>query len=146
MSADYAPGTVAVATVRGVPGVRVIRGGATSGAFTDYWFADRLIHGSASHFHESVVTDVRPLVALDPTNYPTLDVAEHFRAHGLPAFADAWAAQTRPPKPAEPTGLGAVVEDAAGYWWVSASHDNRRQWYRDNVRSGWRDYADGVES
>jgi len=35
-------------------------------------------------------------------------------------LADQIEAQTKPPKPAEPTGLGAVVEDADGMRWVQA--------------------------
>lgn len=75
----------------------------------------------------SSVTDIRPLAVLDPEDRE--DAVRALRAfHGIrPESAgsddvsDAAASLrllTRPPKPEEPTGLGAVVEDAEGVLWV----------------------------
>jgi hypothetical protein len=47
--------------------------------------------------------------------------------------------QTTPPRPDEPTGLGAVVEDADGYHWTCAVHENRRRWWNP-LHGGWVDY------
>ena len=71
------------------------------------------------HWHESQVTVVRPLVVLDLVNAPTTeDVGRVLREGGFGNFARQIEAQTRPPKPAEPTGLGAVVEDREGDLWL----------------------------
>lgn len=45
-------------------------------------------------------------------------VGESYCAVRLRRIADQFDAQNPPPKPAEPTGLGAVVEDKAGRTWV----------------------------
>lgn len=52
------------------------------------------------------------------------------------------------PKPDEPTGLGALVRDAAGEAWVLAEPGDRRQpWRRLGSKGGWRhwDHIDAVE-
>lgn len=80
---------------------------------------------------------VRPLVVLDPEDgdalFPILrqvrDTA--FKAGdtypGMTAFTEAFQAALRslvaPPKPDEPKGLGAVVEDADGRRWVRTDGD-----------------------
>ena len=64
-------------------------------------------------------------------------------SQNLRALRDQIETQTKPPKPAEPTGLGAVVEDARGRKWVRADID-REPWFSDE-RTGedcWRAYAD----
>ena len=55
----YEPGTVAVATVRGVEGVRVMRDAGGG------WWSPRLIGGGWKHLNENV-TDIRPLAVIDP--------------------------------------------------------------------------------
>lgn len=50
----------------------------------------------------------------------TLRASDYISDRGL---ADQIEAQTKPPKPAEPTGLGAVVEDADGLRWVRVADD-----------------------
>jgi hypothetical protein len=118
----YEPGTVAVATVKGVKGVRVVRG---EGLFADKWYANRPVAGSDTSFYDAVVTDVRPLVVLDieqaygcwaEKRDPALIVARlrNTRSVAALAIADQIEEQTRPSKPEEPTGLGAVVEDEDG--------------------------------
>jgi hypothetical protein len=50
-------------------------------------------------------------------------------------------ARPTPPRPEEPTGLGAVVKDADGYLWTCAVNENRRRWWNP-LQGGWCDYAD----
>lgn len=121
---EYEPGTVAVATVRGVEGVRVmyvVGDLLGSGA----WLSSRYVHGGRSH-GPGEVTDVRPLVALDLGDNPSY-VAKLLRrvveedglgAHTFDYLANQIEAQTKPPKPPEPQGLGAVVEDSEGRRWT----------------------------
>ncbi len=127
----YEPGAVAVATVRGVKDVRVMRG---AGIFQNHWYSNTPVTGSLTSFSDAEVTDVRPLVVLDPDNREdavslarVLD-AEFARRgwanDGTPApdVIDAVHAAlrtaARPPEPPEPTGLGAVVKDRSGDRWV----------------------------
>lgn len=126
---DYEPGTVAVATVRSVEGVRVVR----------VPRRDELVWMQITEryaWHESAdVTDVRPLVVLDLpqpgelgiTPYGTVmclrQAAKAIGAKHLDDIADQIEAQTRPPKPDEPTGLGAVVKDRNDDRWVRAGND-----------------------
>lgn len=116
---EFAPGTVAVATVRGVGGVRVMRY-AEPGGCVD-WFASGVVEGSTGHRDEHV-TDVRPLVVLDLDGQDVPSLLRHLRGspgcHFCAPMADQIEEQTRDPKPAEPTGLGAVVEDSRGHWWL----------------------------
>jgi hypothetical protein len=116
----YEPGQVAVATVRGVPKVRVIRDG-----HKDAWLSGAIIDGFQWHLERTQVTDIRPLVVLD------LD--EHLSAGGFDwpaivgvlrapgdsgrytreAIADQIEQQTKPPRIPEP-GLWGVVEASVG--------------------------------
>ncbi|HET7406250.1 MAG TPA: hypothetical protein VFJ21_03825 [Mycobacteriales bacterium] len=113
----YKPGIVAVATVRGVPNVRVFRTETFFEHDRHVWASSTLANSAAWHL-ESDVTDVRPLVVLD------LDASERaaLRKRALESFdfrsstVAAIEQQTKPPKPAEPTGLGAVVEDDGRKW------------------------------
>lgn len=114
---EFKPGTVAVATVCGVPNLRVFR--------YDHGFELRWQTTGFTTHNDADVTDVRPLVVLDLAEQP-------FPASGVDKFienlrsgsiarewvADQIEAQTKPPKPTEPLGLGAVVEDAEGRRWV----------------------------
>ena len=84
----------------------------------------------------------RPLVVIDPEDREQVErLATEFLtcARSLPATINAVAdtmqaalrefANPRPPKPEEPTGLGAVVEDAEGNRWVLYTHpDNHAPW------------------
>ena len=145
-AATYPVGTVAVATVRGVEDVRVVR---VAGGSTGHWCSADLI--DTWHFHsDPVCTDVRPLVVLDLSD-PAFVVAAlksaadggEVAAHGYQPWPGRGALrdlayrieeQTRPPKPAEPTGLGAVVErkgvrfvrNPDGVW---VSEDDRLFWH-----------------
>lgn len=121
----YEPGTVAVATVRGLPNVRVMRVAHTG------WVSSPETKGPFVHL-ESEVTDVRPLVVLDLNDEErallrrvvTTDYT--FRLGTLQAVK----AQTKPAKPPEPQGLGAVVEDAAGNQWVRAARKSGNSWHK----------------
>jgi hypothetical protein len=99
---DYAPLTVAVATVRGFKGVKVFRIDAG-------WHSVDTVAGCLFH-PDSRVTDVRPLVVLNPDS----DLMRRFMrySHEMCSVSrdlrDEIEAQTKPPIP-EP-GLWAVVE------------------------------------
>lgn len=129
---EFKPGTVAVATVRGVPNIRVFRSvGALS---TCVWsVAEGIPH---TRLTEDSVTDVRPLVVLDlddPYLYgcsavvkdPAKIVAalrdtNSVAAHGIARQIEA---QTTPPRIPEPSMYGVVSsEDDCGlttYFWHS---------------------------
>ena len=107
---EYAPGTVAVATVRGVENVRVMWDGVD-------WVGAK-VHHSYEHGMEDV-TDVRPLVVLDPEDDADVKrLCEAYRSvdHGVGTMPmqKALRALVRPPKPAEPTAIGSRVEEANG--------------------------------
>ena len=144
---DYEPGTVAVATVRGVPDVRVMRR-------EDHWASVTHPYGVNVH-SDDLVTDVRPLVVLDLGAWLPEYVAmfpEWLRSKEADApsgsllcyLANEIEAQTRPPRIPEPTGLGAVVEMVNGdkvirtsnpdFPWVLA-HDPSRNAYH------WTEYG-----
>lgn len=123
MTADYKPGTVAKATVRGVPDVTVMAGYGTSEPrlrwlTTDERLVDELNDGWYFAFD---VTDVRPLVVLDLGDLAVLkrawentEVAMK-EGHTLPfilqGLRDEILRQTKPPRIPEP-GLWGVVEAA----------------------------------
>lgn len=74
--------------------------------------------------------DIRPLVVLDlegigsPQNVVrTLRWTNMVPVEVMSAIADQIEAQTRPPKPAEPTGLGAVVKDSRDRVFVRIERD-----------------------
>jgi hypothetical protein len=78
------------------------------------------------------VTDVRPLVVVDPEDREQVDrLRETVFAQGcfLNGPVSEWQAALRefanptPPKPAEPFGLGAVAVDANNVTWVLAGRD-----------------------
>ena len=140
----YEPGTVAVATVRGVPNVRLMSVGAGG-----EWLSGENAAGWHEHGRRDV-TDVRPLVVLDITDPRRViaDLTAAIEATGngtvsrnLRVLRDQIEAQTKPPKPAEPTGLGAVVEDAKGNRWVRA-FSLRLAWTDTLFEEDNREYAD----
>jgi hypothetical protein len=93
--------------------------------------------GPGDFFYDREVTNVRPLVVLDPEGAGMcLEVFKKDIA-SLCTDSTAWPkmlrdveAQTSPPKPPEPTGLGAVVEDRAGDRWIRVEWGN--PWCRAN--------------
>lgn len=125
----WAPGSVAVATVRGVPDVRVFKLAGGDWAHASVTFADDDLAGIFNDISgDDLVTDVRPLVVLDLDGWDVGQLIEALSAPicatiGSRFVADQIEAQTRPPKPPEPQGLGAVVEDSDGQLWVRAGDD-----------------------
>lgn len=126
----YEPGTVAVATVRGVPNVRVMRYVITSGE--RMWLSGHRVDGVVVH-GDSYVTNVRPLVVLDLDD-PAAFAADLRWSHEEWAsrdfanwLADQIEAQSKPPRIPEP-GLWGVVE---------AAYEGRR------IQSKWVRMLDG---
>lgn len=140
---EYQPGIVAVATVRGVPNVRVFR------LPEGDWAHAAEVPGSDTNMFNDIseaeqVTDVRPLVVLDPADE---HVAGFLRSAGASVYythdvVRQIEAQTKPPRIPEP-GLWGVVEatweagDGKGlrchwihnhYGWVSEVHDLTKKW------------------
>lgn len=154
MRQQYEPGTVAVATVRGVPNVQVVRCLAYD---TPQWFCPLYQESDERNGwwpDDDEVTDIRPLVVLDPEDVAqvrVLNLALGGTLRDHEAVASALRSLLPPPKPPEPTGLGAVVEDAEGHHWVraffpgaDASSDDWRRGdtpYHSNERE-WHRYAD----
>ena len=110
----YEPGTVAVATVRGVPNVRVVAHYGTSEPRLRWFTNDERAQGSAGDgWHMYDVTDIRPLVVLDLED-PKFTVAalrdtlpEKARDHDrlnieVLRLARQIEAQTKPPRIPEP--------------------------------------------
>jgi len=109
------PGTIATATVRGRPSVRVM---ATSDGDTGTaWMSATPVKSFTWHPDE-LVTDVVVLTAAEVT---AADLAALTNTGGatLLALRDKLAAaQLPPPKPAEPLERGSVVLDVDGRRWV----------------------------
>lgn len=163
---DYEPGTVAVATVRGVKGVRVMR--TTHGSLSSYGWVSDAIAGGTRHHPLHRVTDVRPLVVLDLDGSPEPATLLRFigrmladgrsgyerESQWLAGLAEQIETQTKPARPAEPTGLGAVVRGLGGrkFVRVCSRHpgDDGYDWRADGAlgsdssNRAWRD-IDAVE-
>ena len=126
------PGTIATATVRGRPGVRVM---ATSdGETRTAWMSPTPVKSFTWHPDE-LVTDVVVLTAAEVT---AADLTALTNAGGetLLALRDRLtAAQLPPPKPAEPLKRGAVVLDTQGRPWVRAAASGvNRAWVQFETR------------
>lgn len=156
---ECAPGAVAVATVRGVKGVRVFR--YTTGG----WVSGERVNATRLH-GDHVVTDIRPLVVLDldPTlitedmgarrNEPQRfvdmlrEAADNFfsteAARLARKVADQIEAQTRPPRIPEP-GIGHFVNARK----PDRTHANfvritKRSWVELGDGGGW-DWDDLID-
>jgi len=92
----------------------------------------RWISDTEGQGYPGPVANLRPLVVIDPEDRDQVArlvvlLGEHgwrpTEAHGLRAalreFAD-----PKPPKPDEPTGWGAVVEDRDGWYWTLVAPDS----------------------
>lgn len=171
----YEPGTVAVATVRGVPNVRVMHLADAAGAglaVGTKWISQSGVECYYAH-REDQVTDVRPLVVLDPddrqqaerfargyiavhqySKTPWGEREQESRDTIISAVQGAFRSLTAPPKPPEPTGLGAVVRgrDGREFVRVCSRHpgDDGHDWRADGAlgsdssNRAWRD-IDAVE-
>jgi hypothetical protein len=119
MSAKHEPGTVATATVHGIEDVRIFRASASAKNDTGFWVANRPSPLTVPKDEE--VTDVRPLVVLDPEDRSS--AARLLQAYGdqyttwtpdldgpnVDRLQDALRSLTKPPRIPEP-GLWGVVE------------------------------------
>lgn len=89
------------------------------------------------------VVDVREGLVTDVSD----DGLFHLAGHGWMPTTLSVATRTitilSSPKPDEPKGLGAVVEDASGMLWVLAEPGERAPWRWLGLEgSGWRDWVD----
>lgn len=134
MSSEWPEGTVAVATVRGHKGVRVLR------TRSGIW-----LHPPINSYEEGAlqsatadyrVADVRPLVVIDPEDLVQVkrlsDLCQRERSRNSTNAASMLVALHKfaSPTPAieEPTGLGAVVDDAEGRRWVRVNEKWWNHW------------------
>ena len=106
----------------------------------------------------TLASTARPLVVIDPEDREQVEhLAKFYRdVHGEAELTDEpWSVPglrmqaalrefTNPTvKPEEPTGLGAVVEDAESKFWIRTSapgddaDDLNKPWYRRGVRRNW---------
>jgi len=139
----YEPGTVAVATVRGVEGVRIFLADPRS---ADEWTSAGLVDGTLWH-KDKDVTDVRPLVVLDPDDvaadgFSTVaSLVTNLRRPPSGAnfswLADQIEAQTKPPRIPEP-GLWGVVEA------TFRDGRSRHGWAVRRLTDGDADWQDGA--
>jgi len=142
MKREWKPGDVAMVSVSDLDEPQIMlrdKAGWADREATFYW--DKAEAGWE-------ITDVRPLVVIDPED-----------AEQIGRLAEAWEAQTHatlsdtpmtltqyrlqaalrslitPPKPEEPTGLGAVVEDAEGYFWIRSATSGGDPWRAEGARA-----------
>ncbi|MGZ4516407.1 MAG: hypothetical protein ACXVXN_00570 [Mycobacteriaceae bacterium] len=158
----YEPGTVAVATVRGVKGVRVFRRFSPDSGICDWAYNPdpaRGLNYSCDADAGNVVTDIRPLVVLDldqanPWGIPEVKLSnllEQLRGEGATgvcrAVADQIEAQTKPPRIPEP-GLYGVVKahfgSVAGRPWIFARAECGWVCLDDGSCREWSDLIDPV--
>ena len=152
MNESYPPGTVAM-----------IEAGCWANTHKAFRTQDGWIYGPRGVLaSDDVVSNVRPLVVIDPEDREQVErlaKAMHESDHIAPwhdlhnetrsQIEDAMQAALRefanptPPKPDEPTGLGAVVETAGGERWVRTTTPDRdgdhlgKPWSDGIVRSHW---------
>ena len=144
----FEPGTVAVATVRGMPNVRVFRS-------EGFWRTATEAGGNVTHWdYNGGATDVRPLVVLDPDDTETLDRlvtlfqeswsgCEGSRGIGL---AGALRNLTKPPRIPEPGLWGVVEASFNGYrakFVRMVTGPSAQQWADDESR--WADWSDLID-
>lgn len=157
MSKEWEPGDVAALTIAGEQVVGVVQAEKSAGALL-WQIGGHSFYLSIAVGNAVLIQDARPLVVIDPESREDverlrdlMDTAyaeqsegsldsRHTGARGnamqaaLREFAD-----PKPPKPDEPTGLGAVVEDAVGNWWVR-HYDGWRHCDGNSARAlAWRE-------
>jgi hypothetical protein len=96
---------------------------------------------------DEVGDNARPVVVIDPEDAEQVerlasalfDVCAYSATHSPIKLAAALRefARPTPPRPEEPTGLGAVVEDAEGKRWVRSVVTPARPWYTRNKSKPW---------
>ncbi|MEQ7847758.1 hypothetical protein [Nocardioides kribbensis] len=129
MKREWKPGDVAWLTIHGKSAYLGMRSAEMGGSWvTATPVAGVHLHGS----HD--VSDARLLVVIDPEDREQIERLTYLvRGHrvGLGVDEDTISGALRefasptPPKPEEPTGLGAVVEDADGKKWFRMSLENQ---------------------
>lgn len=100
--------------------------------------------GDPEHFTPVVVIDPEDrgqVEALSKALYHELLGTDSLGTDTLRAMRAALRSLIGPPKPDEPTGLGAVVEDASGHRWVRGPGDGAYawRWVRDGLSTRFAD-------
>lgn len=164
MTRDWKPGDVAMVrtrTLAGIPNAERamfrVDAGIPLGARTEDGDVWMLHHGG--HCVDENAESVRPLVVIDPESSEQVDqltkavVEACYRDGNLTVsdngiHSDTMQAALRefanptPPKPEEPQGLGAVVEDANGVPWVRCENaELEPHWYARNKMKKFADVA-----
>lgn len=124
----YPIGTLATATVRDIPDLRVLA--ATDGSTTG-WISATPVYGFTFHTADQV-TDLVPLAVVAATD----DEIELVRAaaagpvdvEALHAFADRLEASRAVPKPLEPTYRGSTLLDQDNAEWVRTHPTDPASW------------------
>ena len=151
MSTQWKPGDVVTATVNGRENVRLVAGLSRFDPQLRWCeMSPRWGDGDDDEcwFFPSSVTDHRPLVAIDPEDREAVErllarFCDAVDRSDVPAHPQGWSvnamqaalrefANPKPPRPEEPTGLGAVVEDEEGERWVR-SHPGVNAWTRPHL-------------
>lgn len=136
----YQPGDVAmvraVTTIAAFGGRRAVRRGGV------WMFLDH-----EGYVIDAYVEDVRPLVVIDPEDSEQVERLAGCLDSRIIDDADMLQAALRefaapkPPKPKEPQGLGAVIEDARGELWVrDKTTTTVHHWKRARGEDGSRRY------
>ena len=111
---------------------------ATLSGYPNWRFADGMLRDAG-------LSRARPLVVIDPEDREQVERlaerighlwrSENYVADVVQAALREFANPT-PPKPEEPTGLGAVVEDSDGDLWTSVTNKGASdRWQPNNLRS-----------
>jgi hypothetical protein len=157
---EWKPGDVVTATVDGRENVRLVAGWSRYEPRLRWCeMSPRWGDGDDDEcwFMPSQVTDHRPLAVIDPEDEDTLRrigdllVAED-RGYDDESWQDLQAALREfaaptPPKPDEPQGLGAVVEDAEGARYSRVDGDDEFPWAKSPVDAwqiecfAWHEFA-----
>ena len=161
---DYKPGTVAVATVRGIEGTRIFR---TGWPARGKWIVAETSLPKTLWLDPSDVTDVRPLVVLDPENpslryfvqswksvAPQEESGTETTVRAARYIADQIEAQIKPPRIPEPGWsekvLAHTLDDPTPREYVrftiSRNQFSTRQWYGHGGSQAqrWDDLIDPV--
>ena len=137
MSGQWKADDVRLATVNGER-MLVLRG---RGIFQGQWFTQGPVAGSRLSVTESWLIDEHPLVVIDPEDREQVerlllgyagwkgsDKVDDNYVYDMQAALREFASPT-PPRPEEPQGLGAVVEDEEGARWIKIDlHSNCNDW------------------
>jgi hypothetical protein len=147
VSREWKPGDVAMAQSTAGASFLVVR---TDTLRDAYWSAPKGWPSGVG----SDDCDYRPLVVIDPEDRQQVDRLCDALSR-LEILSEGWDdgprrrrcadalrefANPTPPKPTEPTGLGAVVEDADGMKWILVY--DHTMWQQHHDRATWRHYSE----